>query len=304
MHFTPAHMQAPDWNDLQTFLGIARAGQLARAAKAAGVDATTLGRRLRRLEARLGQTLFEQTREGQVLTEAGERLLATVEIMQRAASRIEDQPGQEVLSGVLRVTTSEGFGTQIVAPHLHGFVAEHPALTIDLAATSGFLSLSKREADLAVMLGRPLAGPVISAKLADYRLRLYAARDYAEVRGLPDTAADLERHVLIGYVPDLLYAPELRYLDELAPKLAPAVRSSSITAQQKLIAAGTGIGVLPCFMGDNDPTLIRVLPEKAITRAFWVVTHRDTRQLARVRAFRAWLADLVRQQRAALMGEV
>ena len=81
-------MQPPDWNDYHAFLAIARAGQLARAAQAMGVDATTMGRRLRRLETRIGATLFEQTREGQVLTEAGEAMLVEVEAMERAASRI------------------------------------------------------------------------------------------------------------------------------------------------------------------------------------------------------------------------
>jgi DNA-binding transcriptional LysR family regulator len=297
-------MQPPDWNDLQTFLAIARAGQLARAAKTLGVDATTLGRRLRRLEARLGQTLFEQTREGQVPTAAGERLLATVELMQRAAARIEERGNKaEQLSGVLRVTMSEGLGTWVVARHLGEFVERHPALTVDLAATSGFLSLSKREADLAVMLGRPLAGPVLSSKLADYRLQLYASRDYLATHGMPADVVALAAHRLIGYVPDLLYAPELNYLDEIGPRLEPSVRSPSINAQHALIAAASGIGVLPCFIGMQDPSLVPVLPERSILRSFWLVTHKDTRQRQRVRVFRAWLADLVRRQRPVLMGE-
>jgi DNA-binding transcriptional LysR family regulator len=86
-------MQPSDWNDYQAFLAIARAGQLARAASAMGVDATTMGRRLRRLEARVGATLFEQTREGQVLTEAGEAMLVDVEAMEQAASRIAERGG-------------------------------------------------------------------------------------------------------------------------------------------------------------------------------------------------------------------
>ena len=77
-------MQSSDWNDFQAFLAVARAGQLARAAASMGVDATTIGRRLRRLETRTGATLFEQTREGQVLTEAGEAMLAEVEAMAEA----------------------------------------------------------------------------------------------------------------------------------------------------------------------------------------------------------------------------
>jgi DNA-binding transcriptional LysR family regulator len=296
-------MQPIHWNDLQDFLAIARAGQLARAAALAGVDATTMGRRLRRLETRLGQTLFEQTREGQVLTESGEALLAQVEGMESAAGRIAEgvRPASGP-SGTVRISLSEGFGTWIVASQIHGFVAAHPGLTLDLVASSGFLSPSKREADIAVVLSRPRAGPVIASKLSDYELQLYATPAYLAATGTPAQAAELARgHRLIGYIPDLLYAPELRYLDELYPGLAATVRSSSINAQHRLIAAGTGIGVLPCFIGNADPALIPVLPKLRILRSFWLVTHKDTHQLARVRACRDWLIETVQRNRKVLL---
>ncbi|TPG20928.1 LysR family transcriptional regulator [Sphingomonas koreensis] len=296
-------MQPVQWNDYQDFLAIARAGQLARAAAQLGVDATTIGRRLRRLEARIGQTLFEQTREGQVLTEAGEALLVQVEAMQRAAERIRENPGTgKSLSGLLRVSVSEGFGTWFVAHHLHDFVDRYPDLIVDLAATSGFLSPSKRETDVAVLLARPAAGPVVAGKLADYRLRLYGGASYLETHGAPASRADLARHRLVGYIPDLLYAPELRYLGEIDEALAPTVRSSSINAQYRLIQSGSGIGVLPRFIGDADATLTPLLPDIDITRSFWIVTHKDTRQLQRVRVFKAWLIETVRRHRRKLLG--
>ncbi|WP_213980933.1 LysR family transcriptional regulator [Sphingomonas sp. dw_22] len=292
------------WNDLQDFVAIARAGQLSRAASGLGVDPTTMGRRLRRLERVLGQTLFEKTREGQVLTEAGERLLAHAEAMQRAADRIEERPGNaHELTGLLRVSVSEGFGAWFVAEHLGDFVERHPALVVDLVASSGFLSPSKRETDIAILLARPRAGPVVSAKLSDYALRLYAARAYADRHGAPANTTALREHRLIGYIPDLLYAPELRYLNEIDEALAPTVRSSSILAQHRLIASGVGLGVLPCFIGDADPALVRVLPEMRIQRSFWMVTHQDTRQLQRVRAFKDWLTALVQERRGRLTGE-
>ncbi|WP_294356555.1 LysR family transcriptional regulator [uncultured Sphingomonas sp.] len=297
-------MQPIPWGDLQDFLAIARAGQIARAAAQVGVDATTIGRRLRRLEARLGATLFEQTREGQVLTEAGERLLAQVEAMQRASERIGEtgDGDRDTLSGLLRVSVSEGFGTWLIAEHLHDFARRHPALTIDLVASSGFLSPSKREADAAVLLERPSAGPVVASKLADYTLRLYASRGYLDRHGAPTRETIAADHRLVGYIPDLLYSPELRYLREIDPGLSPGLRSSSINAQARLIASGAGVGVLPHFIAGGNPDLVRVMPEVEIARAFWLVTHRDTRQLRRVRAFRAWLVELVTRHRAQLIG--
>ncbi|WP_298284568.1 LysR family transcriptional regulator [Novosphingobium sp.] len=296
-------MQSNDWNDFQAFLAVARSGQLARAASALGVDATTVGRRLRRLETRTGVTLFEQTREGQVLTEAGEAMLAEVEAMAQAASRIAEHAASgSGPAGLLRISLSEGFASWIVAPALRGFVEAYPRLVVDLVASSGFLSPSKREADLAVTLSRPRAGPVIAGKLSDYTLRLYATRGYLAQRGLPGKPQELARgHRLVGYIPDLLYAPELRYLAEIEPDLSATVRSSSINAQHRMIAAGAGIGVLPCFIGDADKWLVPVLPEQRITRSFWLVTHKDTHNLARVRAFKDWLTALVVRERGRLL---
>ncbi len=294
---------AINWNDLQDFLLIARAGQLSRAAAQSGVDATTMGRRLRRLEARLGQTLFEQTRQGQVLTPAGERMMEEVEAMEQAARRISESTDSDLgPSGLLRVSLSEGFGTWLVAPNLRSFTERHPRLMVDLVASSGFLSPSKREADLAITLSRPRAGPVIAGKLSDYALGLYASADYLERSGVPQKPADLaEGHRLVGYIPDLLYAPELRYLAEIHPGLSASIRSSSINAQHRLVAASAGIGVLPCFIGDADSGLVPVLPEQRITRSFWLVTHKDTHNLARVRAFKDWLTALAARERGRLL---
>ena len=303
-------MQPINWNDLQSFLAVARTGQLARAAAVTGVDATTVGRRLRRLELRTGATLFEHTREGQVLTEAGEALLATVEQMAQAAAGIgeglSDQgAGSTGPGGTVRLSVSEGFGGWVIASHVDGLLAKYPRLTLDLVASSGFLSPSKREADIAVMLSRPKAGPVVARRLSDYALRLYASRAYLAEAGIPITPADLGAgHRLIGYIPDLLYAPELRYLAEFQPGLALHARSSSITAQYRMVAAGAGIGVLPCFIGDTDPVLVPVLPDQRILRSFWLVTHRDTQALARVRVVKDWLVELARAERQRLLPSV
>jgi DNA-binding transcriptional LysR family regulator len=292
-----------NWDDLRHFLAVAHAGQLRRAADRLGVDATTVGRRLKRLEAAIGQTLFEQTKEGHALTEAGERLRERAEAMARQADQIGASPGEGAqLSGSVRVTVSEGFGGWFVARHLPAFAAAHPRLTVDLVASSGFLNPSRREADIAILLDRPRKGPLFTRKLTDYRLRLYAAKGWLAAHGPVESRADLRRHPLIGYVPDLLYAPELRYLAEIAPGLEPHLRSTSINAQHHLVAAGAGIAVLPCFMGDADSGLARLLDEVVVTRSFWLVTHADTRRSARVGAFADWLGAVVAANQTQLLG--
>lgn len=289
-------MQHTDWNDYQAFILVAQSGLLSKAAKKMGVDATTVGRRIRRLEIRIGTTLFEQTREGQALTEAGEKLLNSIEIMASAAEAgIQEQSKSRGPSGQLRISVAEGFGSWFLTRHANDFAIIYPNIRLDLVASSGFLSPSKREADIAVVLSRPRAGHVIAQKLATYALKLYASKSYIETHGRPQRLDELEtQHELVGYIPDLLYAPELNYLDEVQPGLTPRIRSSSINAQHQLVAAGVGIGVLPCFMGDADSNLAPVLPHVRVERHFWLVTHKDNRTLERVRAGKDWLTKIVR----------
>ncbi len=291
------------WDDLHFFLAVARSGQYARAARTLDVDPTTVGRRLRRLERSLGIVLFETTRDGQSLTGAGTELLERVEAMAEIAGAIAPggSPGDAV-SGIVRLSVAEGFGTWFVARHLAGFAARHPSIGIDLVASSGFLSPSRGETDVAILLARPRAGPLVTRKLTDYRLRLYAATDYLVRHDPIENAAQLRSHLLIGYIPDFIYAPELRYLNEIAPGLEPHLRSSSINAQYCLTASGAGIAVLPCFMGDADPTLRPILPEVSITRSFWLVTHQHARSLTRIRLFVDWLVATTEQHRGGLMG--
>ena len=113
---------------------------------------------------------------------------------------------------------AEGFAAWIISRNLASFHRQHPAIRIELVATNGFLNPSKREADLAIMLSRPTAGPLKVRKLVDYQLGVYADRDYLASAGPIASVDDLRRHPLIGYIPDFIYADELRYLDEIGPE--------------------------------------------------------------------------------------
>ncbi|RZM09977.1 MAG: LysR family transcriptional regulator [Sphingomonas sp.] len=281
-----------DWDDLRVFLAVARARRLAPAARTLGLDATTVGRRLARLEAAVGATLFEASGAERRPTARGEALLHHAEAIESAALAAagEISGASAGLSGQVRVSLTEGFATWLVAPAAAGFAAAHPDIQLDLVTASGFLNPSKREADMAVMLARPRAGRLVAAKLGDYRLRLYAAPAYLAHHPAPETREALARHRLVGYVPEFVPAPELDYLGELGPGLVPAVRSTGITVQYRLIAAGAGIGVLPRFIGDRDAALVPVLAEGIeLARSFWLVTHADQRRLARIEAVARWL---------------
>ena len=295
-----------NWDDLRVFIAVARGGTLAIAAKVVGLDATTVSRRVDRLAGVLGTTLFESGLTGHVLTEGGTRLLLYAEAIERSAIAARGAVAGErgALSGTIRVSVAEGFGTWVVARHLPAFNHANPNIVVELVASNGFLNLSKREADVAVMLAQPRSGPLVVSRLTEYRLRLYAASSYLVAAPPLVSRADLEGHTLIGYMPDLVYSPMLDYLGEIAPGLEPALRSSSINAQAAMTVAGAGVCMLPCFIADRDAALRAViLGDPGITRSFWLVVHKDVRRLARVAAFVDWLGDVVRAERQLLLGD-
>jgi DNA-binding transcriptional LysR family regulator len=295
-----------NWDDMRVFLALARAGTLAAAARQVEQDATTVARRIQRLETALATILFEHGAAGQSLTESGHRLLAHAEAMETGARAVRQQAEEGAgLGGTIRISVSEGFGTGFMAPRLARFAESHPGVALDLIASTGFLNPSRREADIAIMLARPRGGPLIAAKLTDYRLGVYASEGYLAATGPVEGVEGLIRRRLVGYVPDLIYAPELRYLAEIDERLEPAIRSSSIAAQARLIASGAGCGILPCFLGDATSGLVRLLADAvAIERSFWLVVHRDMRRVARIEAFIAWLREEVSNAQSALLGRI
>lgn len=296
-------MQYSNWNDIRVFLTVAQAGTLKLAAKKLNTDPTTLGRRIRRLEKGLECTLFERTKSGHHLTTAGEKLLIEAETMANAAHAIDARMAESAgLVGSLRISVSEGFGSQFLTRYVSGFCEKHPDLQMELVASNGFLSPSRREADIAVMLSRPKVGPITAQKLSDYTLQLYASPKYLRKRAPPQTPQELTQdHTLIGYVADLLYAPELNYLDEVAPDLSAHISSSSLLAQADMVANGVGIAVLPNFIAIDNPEFQNILPQVKLTRTFWLVAHLDTQGIRRIKVGKEWLLDCVRQGRNRLI---
>lgn len=296
-----------DWGDLPFFLAVAEHGTLARAGTLLRTDPTTVGRRIQKLERALGARLFEHLPSGFVLTPAGERLLLKARSMERMAAEAREIGGAKEaaaqLTGTVRLSVAEGFGSWFVARRIGDFAERYPAVSVDLVANSGFLNPTRRETDLAVLLALPRKGPLVTRKLTDYALGLYAARDYLAASGPIEGREKLAGHRLVGYVPDIVYAPELRYLDEI-PDAGPAtLRSSSINAQHSMIAAGAGIGVLPHFIGTMDPALAPVLPDLRILRSFWLVAHKETSTYPQVRAMMNWLRDAVKAEQRLFLPE-
>ena len=295
-----------DWDNLRFFLELSRAGTLQSAARRLEVDHTTVARRIQALEKQVGSPLFSREPDGHRLTEAGRRLQPQVEAMERAFRAVETTApaSQEGLSGVVRIGTTEGFGTVVLAPQLALFAQQHPKLVIDLLAMPRLVHLSRREADIVISLERPARGPVVVAKLTDYTLRLYASKGYLATHPPIRAREDLRGHSFVSYVDDLLFSKELQYLDELHRPDAFALRSTSVLAQYQAVAAGAGIAVLPAFIADRDKTLRRVLPtqpQASLTRTFWMSMPAETKHLGRMQAVWDFVRATVEQQKPVLL---
>jgi DNA-binding transcriptional LysR family regulator len=293
-----------DWDDLRFFLAVARAGRLTVAARRLGADHATVSRRITALEAALKAKLFERRPQGYALTEHGERLLAKAETMETQALAVSSEIGGAdlALSGTVRIGAPDGFGTLFLAPRLAAFANQYPDLEVQVVAMPRLLSLSKREADVAISLAPPKEGKIVARKLTDYRLGLYASPDYLERAKPIATADDLHDHDVIGYIDDLIFTPELDYLDEVSKGLRPRLQSSNLVAQMQAALAGAGVCVLPYFVAIQDPRLVPVLPDTvSIVRSFWLIVHADLKEVARIRATMDFLVREVKAARGAFL---
>ena len=288
------------WDDLRVFLATSRHPQLERVAATLGLDPTTVSRRLKRLESDLGITLFERTRRGHILTSQGEAFLERAEGMEALSfdliefSRVTGPH----ISGKVRLGVTEGLGTSVLAPALADFAAQYPQIDVELIALSGFVSVSKRQADMSILLSRPETGRLKVRKLIDYDLGLYASPSYLAKHQEIKSVEDLAQHRLIGYVDDLIYSPHLKYLDQVLSGSTPRLSSPSIMAQYAMATSGAGVAILPRFMTHEHSGLRHLLKDSVcLKRSFWLVIHEDVHHLSRIRAMADFLSELVNKER-------
>ncbi|MDJ0778695.1 MAG: LysR family transcriptional regulator [Gammaproteobacteria bacterium] len=294
-----------DWNDLRYFLELSRQGKLVRAAARLQVDHTTVSRRIGALEKELDVRLFDKSPRGYQLTDAGLRLLPLAERIETESNRLyQDIAGKDTrLGGTVRVAAPEALGSQVIARHVTGFRREHPGIEIELVAETRRMSLSKREADIAISFSRPESGRLVAWKLCDYRLRLYGARDYLAGYPAIESIDDLADHGFVTYIDDLIEMPELRFFDATVKNARVVFRSTNVSAQYNAILDGIGLGLVHCFMAQAEPRLQVILPQEvSVERAYWLVVHEDLRAVARVDAVCKFLTRILGRNPALMMG--
>ena len=276
-----------EWSDLRIFLAIAREGTLGAAARKIGQTQPTMGRRLRVLEQALGQTLFQRTADGFVLTDEGTAVLAHAERIEEEALALQRQAtGAETqLDGTLRLSSSDWFGTLMLSPVIAAFGKRHPKVIVELLTDARLYSLPRREADLVFRI-KPFSEPeVISRKLLHVPYALYGKKG-----SKPPGAGDGSGVRVVTMNAEFADMPDAVWLKRTLPKAEIAARSNNRQAQAELCAAGGGFAVLPRPLGDRDRRLIALdIGASPPGRDIHVGYHRDLRRLARLRA----LLDLV-----------
>lgn len=283
----PTSAAAMEWSDLRVFLAIARAGTLGGAARTLGQTQPTMGRRLQALERALGHKLFQRTPGGFVLTDEGAAVFAHAERMEEEALAFQRQLAGHAkhLDGTLRVTASDWFAEYLLTPVLAEFSQRHPRVIVELLTDARFLSLSRREADLAFRI-QPFDDPdVVSRKLLHMPYGVYLAAGHA----LPE-AGDGTGAGLITMDSAFGRMPDVAWLQRMLPNARVVFRSNARGVQAQMCRRGAGIAVLPRPLGDAIEGVQRIdLGEDPPLRETWVGYHRDMRRLARLRA----LLDLV-----------
>lgn len=287
-----------NWDDLRIFLAVQRSGSASQAARLLGLNHTTVARRIRALEEALGTLLFERSRSnGFTMTRDGQHLVPHAEAIEsalQAASESVSGTGG-ALAGHVRIGCTEAFGSHFVVPELTCFQETHPDISVDVLPVPHFISLSRREADIAITLERPARGPYVTSKLCDYRLALYATPDYLAREAPIRSCADLASHRFVNYVQDLAFSAQLLYLDEVVPGAHSPLRSTSVLAQHQAVLQGRALGILPCFLASGDPRLQVVLPDEVhLQRQFWMSYSEDLRRLKRITTVAEYLHERAR----------
>lgn len=270
-----------DWNDVPIFLAIARSGSLGGAGRALGIAQPTVGRRLSALEAALGQRLFQRSHTGLVLTDEGQAVLAAAERMEEEALAFRRRLGgtAQALSGVLRITASDWFGSYVLTPALCSFSRSHPGVEIELMTDARLYDLSRREADLAFRITAFTAPDIVTRRFLTLDYGLFRARDREEFERAPDSVRLITLDNTLAHFPDTLWL-QTRY-----PEAPVMFRSNSREAQARACAAGLGLAVLPLRLAAHFPDLVAIATDSPPpARETWLGYHKDLRQLGRLRA--------------------
>lgn len=291
-----------DWDKLRIFHAVADAGSLTHAGDTLHLSQSAVSRQIRGLEESLGTTLFHRHARGLILTEQGELLFDATRAMAKrldaAAARIRDS--EEEVYGELRVTTATGFGTLWLAPRLSKLYDQYPDLKIDLMLEERVLDLPMREADVAIRMKEPSQADLIRKRLMHIRMRLFATQTYLDAHGTPEKIADLRKHRLICQNPSAhQVSAGARLVEELnEADIRSQLYVNNYFGVLQAVLNHLGIGVLPDYLVESAPELIRVLPDVESEEVpVYLAYPEELRHSRRIKVFRDFILEEITAHR-------
>ncbi|KPP84787.1 MAG: Transcriptional regulator [Rhodobacteraceae bacterium HLUCCA08] len=291
-----------DWDKLRIFHAVADAGSLTHAGDTLHLSQSAVSRQIRSLEEMLNTTLFHRHARGLILTEQGELLFDATRAMSRrldaASARIRDS--EEEVFGELRVTTTTGFGTLWLAPRLPALFTQYPDLNIDLMLEERVLDLPMREADVAIRMKEPSQADLVRKKLMSVRMRLYATQAYLDQAGMLTEVEQIGAHRLIAQNPGAFQVASGKQLVEslLSYDRPRLLHVNNYFGVLQAVLSNLGIGVLPDYVTEDFPGLVRVLPEiESGEVPVFLAYPEELRQSKRIAAFRDFVQEEIMEYR-------
>lgn len=275
----------PDWNDLKVLLAVAREGSIAGAARTLAVDHSTVSRRLAALEEVIGAKLlmrggreFSWTAEGRAVLDAAETVESAILDATRniRAARLEAE-------GAVRVSAPPGFVPALM-PMLATARSKHPHLDIQFLGDFRHADLAKGEADIAIRMARPEESDLVRRRAFECGWCVYASSAYLAEQGCPATVDELRGHRLVLYIESMHNLPPRRWMEAYRDATTRVTRVDSADLVARLLMTDGGIGLLPSFVAERHPDLVRVFPDPVVFSSGWIVYHKALRETARVRA--------------------
>lgn len=295
-----------EWSDLRFFLAVARHGSTLAAARALGVNQSTVQRRIGDMEDRLGEALVLRHASGYQLTEFGKALLPAAGKVEEAVIALERQAlayGKRP-EGVIRLTCPEPLVSRIAGSTLLSLFHEsHPDLRVEIVMSDRYLDLSKGEADVALRSGEPSDQNLVGRRIGDSVWAVYGSRSYVQQHGRPQSVADLAQHAIVAFEGALAGHRAAQWLASVAPAATVAASNNSVLGVLMAVKSGVGLAPLPTTIAAMHEELVQVLPPvEDLNRGWYLLAHPDLRNTPRISAFFDFVTENLDMVRPILMG--
>ncbi len=288
-----------NWDDLRLFLAVARTGSMSGAAKQLSVQHSTVSRRIRGLEEKLGASLIERKQGGYELTDAGEKIrLAAVNIESEMIGIDGSLLGKDTqMLGPLKVSAINNMASSVLMPMFNRFSQDHPKVELHIMVSNSNVSLVQREADIAIRLTNSPTETLIGKRIVTVASTIYGSHAYL--------AQHRKEGGNLKWIGVECCGFHKTWTKQTCEDQFYQFFSDDTLLTLSAIREGMGVSFLPCFMGDADPLLERYCdPDPEFNLGLWILLHPELKRNARVLAFRDHMIKCIDEQSDLFEGKI